>query len=258
MTISLKRQAEASLHEFLKQAWKYIEGGKDYTDGWHIEAICEHLEAVANRQIKNLLINIPPRSCKSSLVSIAFPAWVWVRASNEQFLYASYALSLALRDSVKCRRLILSPWYQENWGDRFKLVGDQNTKGRFDNTTSGYRITCSSGSAVTGEGGSMLICFPHHIMISSSLGNLSIGDIVENQILCTILSYNHDTQALEYKEIELYEKNPGRELLEIELDDGTIIECTEDHPIYIEGKGYIAAKEIVDGDIVLSVLSDCY
>jgi len=151
-------KAELSLHEFIKQAWHVIEGDKEFIDGWHIQAICEHLEAVANRQIKNLIINIPPRSCKSSLVSIAFPAWVWLHNPNEQFLYASYALSLSLRDSVKCRRLISSPWYQERWGNKYQLLGDQNTKSRFDNTRNGYRIASSAGGSITGEGASMLFC----------------------------------------------------------------------------------------------------
>lgn len=150
-------KAELSLHEFLRQAWSHIEGEKPFIDGWHVGAIAEHLEAVANRQIRNLIINIPPRCGKSSLVSVAFPAWLWLHKPNEQFLYASYALSLSLRDSVKCRRLILSPWYQERWGDRYKLVGDQNTKGRFDNTKKGYRISSSAGSSITGEGGSILL-----------------------------------------------------------------------------------------------------
>jgi phage terminase large subunit-like protein len=151
-------KAELSLHEFIKQAWHVIEGDKEFIDGWHIQAICEHLEAVANRQIKNLIINLPPRCMKSTIGSICFPAWLWARIPGEQFLYASYALSLSLRDSVKCRRLILSPWYQERWGDRYQLVGDQNTKGRFDNTQKGYRIASSAGSSVTGEGGSILFC----------------------------------------------------------------------------------------------------
>lgn len=150
-------KAELSLHEFVKQAWPTIEGDKEFVDGWHIQAICEHLEAVAYRKIRNLIINLPPRCMKSTLVSIAFPAWLWLHNSSEQFLYASYALQLSLRDSVKCRRLISSPWYQARWGDRYQLVGDQNTKSRFDNTNKGYRIACSAGSAITGEGGSFLI-----------------------------------------------------------------------------------------------------
>ena len=100
---------------------------------------------------------MPPRCAKSSIVSVAFPAWVWLRAPQEQFMYCSYASSLALRDSVRCRRLMLSSWYQQRWGNRFKLVGDQNTKGRFDNMHGGYRMTTSTGGSITGEGGNMLI-----------------------------------------------------------------------------------------------------
>lgn len=148
-----------SLYEFLKQAWNasVIDGDKEFIEGWHIRVICEHLEAIANREIKNLIINMPPRCAKSSIVSVAFPAWVWLRAPHEQFMYCSYAISLALRDSVRCRRLMLSSWYQKRWGNRFKLVGDQNTKGRFDNMQGGYRMTTSTGGSITGEGGNMLI-----------------------------------------------------------------------------------------------------
>jgi hypothetical protein len=246
--------AEMSLYEFLKQAWPWIEGNTPFVEGWHLKVICEHLEAVANRQIKNLLINMPPRCSKSTLVSIAFPAWVWLQNPSERFLYASYSFSLASRDSQKCRALILSPWFQKNWGDRFQLLKDQNTKKRFDNTASGYRIATSSGSGTTGEGGSMLVCFPYTIMVLSSLGNISIGQIVEKQLDCQILSYNHQTEILEYKEIEAYEKNLCEELLVIEFDDGSTLECTADHPIFIENMGYVLAKDIKNGDIAMSVL----
>ena len=151
-------KAKESLYEFTKQAWPHIEGKTPFTDGWHLGAICEHLEAVSNREIRNLLINIPPRCCKSYEVSVMWPAWRWVHASEEQFLYASYAASISLRDSVRCRRLIMSSWYQARWGNLFRLVGDQNTKGRFDNTCNGYRIASSVDASVTGEGGSILVC----------------------------------------------------------------------------------------------------
>lgn len=150
-------KAEISLYEFFKQAWPHIEGAKEFVHGKHIEVICEHLELVANRQIKKLLINLPPRFSKSSLISIAFPAWVWIRNPSERFLCSSYALQLANRDSRYCRTLIQSPWYQARWSNRYQLLKDQNTKGRFDNTHKGYRIATSSKSAATGEGGSILI-----------------------------------------------------------------------------------------------------
>lgn len=100
----------------------------------------------------------------SSMTSVAFPAWVWAQRHNSatsgpgvQFLTASFAQQLSLRDSVKTRRLLDSPWYQSLWGDRFALTSDQNTKGRFDNNKGGTRLSTSVGSALTGEGGNIII-----------------------------------------------------------------------------------------------------
>ena len=158
-----RADCEESLYEFLKHAWKYIDASP-FTEGWPIEAIAEHLQAVADGEIRRLIINIPPRMGKSSITSCAFPAWVWAQSHisptsgpGVQFLHASYAQQLSLRDSVKCRRLIESPWYRELWGDRFKLTSDQNTKGRFDNDKNGSRLSTSVGSALTGEGGSIIV-----------------------------------------------------------------------------------------------------
>lgn len=156
--LKARELAEKSLHQFVKQAWHVLEGEKTpFVDGWSIGAMCEHLEAaVVHRQIKDLVINVPPRSSKSSLVSVCLPAWVWITLPEIQFLNASYAAAISIRDSVKCRRLISSNWYQKRWGNRFQLVGDQNTKGRFENSKSGYRIATSVGGSATGEGGNVL------------------------------------------------------------------------------------------------------
>lgn len=100
----------------------------------------------------------------SSITSVAFPAWTWAQSQRSatsgpgvQFLCASYGSSLAMRDSVKCRRLIESPWYQKYWGGRFKLTSDQNTKGRFLNDQRGERLITSVDAKITGEGGSIII-----------------------------------------------------------------------------------------------------
>jgi len=158
-----RADCEESLYAFLKHSWKYIDASP-FTEGWPIEAIAEHLQAVADGEIRRLIINIPPRMGKSSITSCAFPAWVWAQSHisptsgpGVQFLHASYAQQLSLRDSVKCRRLIESPWYRSLWGERFKLTSDQNTKGRFDNDKNGSRLSTSVGSALTGEGGSIIV-----------------------------------------------------------------------------------------------------
>lgn len=152
-----RQRATESLYEFTRQAWPLIEGGRTFVSGWHIEAICEHLEAVQSGQIRNLLINIPPRCMKSSLTCVMFPAWAWISHPEKQFMTAAYAASLTQRDTVKCRQIISSTWYQLRWGDRFALLDDQNTKKKFVNDKSGYYIATSLKGTATGDGGDIII-----------------------------------------------------------------------------------------------------
>ena len=53
-----------SLYAFVVEFWEVLEPGRQFKDNWHIQAICEHLEAVTDRRIKRLIINIPPRHMK--------------------------------------------------------------------------------------------------------------------------------------------------------------------------------------------------
>src|SRR5713101_6046109 len=53
--------ASRRLYDFVKPAWAVLEPGTVFVPGWHIGAICEHLEAITSGQIRNLLITVPPR-----------------------------------------------------------------------------------------------------------------------------------------------------------------------------------------------------
>jgi predicted phage terminase large subunit-like protein len=157
-----RRNASASLYEFVKQSWHVVEPGIPFIASWHIEAICEHLEAVSAGDIQRLLINIPPRHSKSTIVSVMWPAWEWLTDPAQKFLCASYSGNLSTRDNLKTRRLLQSPWYQERWGHMFAFAGDQNAKQRFENDKTGYRLATSVGGTATGEGGSRLILDDPH------------------------------------------------------------------------------------------------
>lgn len=164
--------------QFTKDAWLQVEPSTPLIWGWHLDAICEHLQAIAEREIRNLLINIPPRHCKSIATAVIYPAWVWLRQPATKFLFSSYAQNLSIRDSVRCRRLIENPWYQEGWEDaKIRLVRDQNQKIKFENTAGGYRMATSVDGSNTGEGGDMLMVDdPHNIRESES-------DVVRDGVL---------------------------------------------------------------------------
>lgn len=166
-----ERRRCGRLHAFVKAAWPVLEPGRPFIDGWHLEAVASHLEAVSRGDIRLLIINVPPRSTKSTTVSVCWTPWEWGPggAPESRFLYSSYAGSLAIRDSLKARRLIQSPWYQELWGHCFEFAGDQNAKGRFENDCTGYRLASSVGGLGTGEGGKYIVSDdPHNVVESES------------------------------------------------------------------------------------------
>lgn len=152
-----RRKAEASLYEFVKQAWPVVEGGREFTPGWHIDAICEHLQELHRGNIRNLLINIPPRFSKSSLCCVFFPVWCWIDNPNLQWVFTAYTNSLTIRDNVRSRRLIESPWFQTRWGAKFALAGDQNTKMKVENSKGGFRIATSVDAGTMGDGGDRVV-----------------------------------------------------------------------------------------------------
>lgn len=153
------RKAERSLFAFIEQAWLVIEPHQPFVHNWHIGAIAEHLEAVAQGEIQNLLINIPPGCMKTLITSVFNPAWQWTKRPWLRFLCASYDQALSTRDNLRCRNLIESEWYQSRWGHVVQLADDQNQKTRYNTSEGGWRIgTSVGGGRATGE-------HPHHKII---------------------------------------------------------------------------------------------
>jgi hypothetical protein len=248
-----KQTAESSLMGFVKAGWHVLEPGQPFIDGWHLHAIADHLQAVTDGHIRNLVVNMPPRFCKSLMISVFWPVYVWLKRPSARWMYASYAASLSTRDSLKCRRLIESPWFQANWSDRFQLTSDQNAKTRFDNNKMGYRLSTSVGGAATGEGGNFVCCLPYNALVSTVAGLKEVGKIVESLDKSLVLSYNHANDEIEAKEITSYQINPVKDFIEIELEDGKLLTCTVDHPVYTTNRGYVEAQYLTVDDEVLTL-----
>lgn len=152
-------ECRRSLKQFATSAWHIIEP-RPFVDGWVVDAICEHLEAVTRGDIRRLVINIPPRHTKSTLL-VLWRVWTWVQSPSERFLTASYNHDLSIRDNVRCRRIIEDPWFQERYSREFQIAGDQNAKSFFENSVSGYQMAVSMKST-TGQGGSYLVIDDAH------------------------------------------------------------------------------------------------
>lgn len=190
-----KRAAERSLLEFTKQSWDAVIP-EPFQSNWHVEATCDHLEAVANQQILRLLINIPPRHMKSLGVNVMLPCWTWAQNPNPdndpdftgmimpetwrgpgvRFAYISHAQELSTEHSMLCRRVLESDYYRERWGDRVQFTKDENLKTVYSNTAGGRRISGVI-SSMTGKGGDIIVFDdPHDVMTVDS-------DVQRNEVI---------------------------------------------------------------------------
>lgn len=159
-------ESEQSLKGFIKAAWHVVEPGRRFSDGWHLDATCDHLEAVTRGDINRLLINVPPGFMKSLTTNVFWPAWEWGpnNMPYNRYVCGSYSEALTLRDNRKTRLLIRDQWYQDLWGDKFQISKDQDSKIKFENDKKGFKLATSVGGVGTGERGDRVIVDdPHNV-----------------------------------------------------------------------------------------------
>lgn len=247
-----KKLAERSLRHFVRVMWHAVEPARDLTPGWVIDAICEHLEAVTDGQIKRLLINCPPGCSKSLLTQVFWPAWEWGPRNlpHLRHLCASYSQGLTIRDNVRFRQIVQSPLYQQHWGERFGLSSEDASKIKFGNDKTGWKVATSVGGAVTGERADRVVCLPYEGVILTDRGPMAIGKVVNERLDVRVAGWSGSSVG--WQTIERHEINPAARLVEI-VAGAAVLRCTDDHLVWVVGAGWTPAGQIETGDCVISI-----
>ena len=147
---------QESFYEFLKEFWDVIIP-EDPIWNWHIKYLCDELQYMAELVFEgkpkeyDLIINISPASTKSTIASVAFPAWTWTRMATARHICGSHAFDLGMDLSRKCRDIVATqdrvagkPSFLQCF-PHIRLREDQNTKGYFANTMGGMRKSVTVG-----------------------------------------------------------------------------------------------------------------
>ena len=151
-----RRESRKHFSHFMKQGFSVVEPGTKLRWNWHMDMICEYLQACYQRDINKLIINIPPRHMKSLLATVGWPAWMLGVDPTEQIITNSYSGKLSTKHSVDTRLLIESMWFQSLF-PKTTIADGQNQKTEFVTTQRGYRVATSVGGTATGAGGNVLI-----------------------------------------------------------------------------------------------------
>lgn len=155
---------KADLYKFFIDAWKVLEPETPLVENWHLRFLAKELTKILKRvkarepRDKNTIINIPPSTTKSTLITVVFPVWAWIIEPSLKFITMSYNESLAITHAVKSRDIIQSDWYQTNFGHIYNLKYDVNKKSEFANDKGGSRIAIGVLGGATGKHGDILIC----------------------------------------------------------------------------------------------------
>lgn len=103
-------------------------------------------------KLYDLVINIPPGSTKSTLVTIMAPAWAWTRDPSLRMITGSYSDSLATEHSTKSRDIITSDKYKLYFPE-VEIKDHKGLKTNYETTANGQRFATSVGGTVTGVHG---------------------------------------------------------------------------------------------------------
>jgi len=157
----LKYLNDTDFTEFIKKGFEINAPGRSFEHNWHIALLADRLEKVERGEIKRLIINLPPRFCKSTLISVLWPAWLLGKSPNKKIISVSYSQKLSNKLSIDCRNFITSSYYQ-NLFPNTRLAKDQNEKYKFMTNKRGFRLATSPGGSLTGEGGDIIILDDPH------------------------------------------------------------------------------------------------
>jgi len=142
---------------FTCKAFEALNPGQRLILNWHIECICYQVQQMVSGDArKRLVLNLPPRTLKSFIVSVALPAWLLGRVPSTRIICASYSDELAAKFSRDCRALLETPFYKRVF-PQTRLNPKKAAEGEFETTRRGSRLATSVGGTLTGRGGDVLI-----------------------------------------------------------------------------------------------------
>lgn len=165
---AIRARCRDSFAEFVKAAWHVIEPGTKLRWNWHLQAMCDHLQAITEGRLTPwLIINVPPGSSKSTIVTVMWQAWEWGPKGlrHRRFVSSSFEDGNVTRDTRKTRDLVQSEWFATLWPEVLEANGKLLRSGEtsFANSATGSREGVAFGSITGKRGDVVIIDDPHSL-----------------------------------------------------------------------------------------------
>ena len=144
------------LVSFVRKVFHVLAPSAVFQMNWHICAIAYCLEQIRFGRIKRLIITVPPRSLKSILCSVAFPAFVLGHDPSKRVIVVSYSTDLAIKHGNDFRTVVNSAEYRAIFPE-MRASSMKNTQTEVVTTQNGFRLGTSVDGALTGRGADVIV-----------------------------------------------------------------------------------------------------
>lgn len=150
-----------SFYFFFCQFWETIEGD-DLHLNWHLKFLCDEAQKImecvfrGDKEIDDLLVDICPGTTKSTIYSIALPAWSWTRKPDCVILCNTISNENATKFSLKFKDMVTSDKYQEYFPEII-VRRDSSAIKRIQNTLGGARRQYTTKGTIIGDHGHVRI-----------------------------------------------------------------------------------------------------
>lgn len=141
---------------FVERCFATLNPGVPFQDGWHLHVIAEVLRRMEIGELLNAIFNLPPRSGKSILISIAYPAWLLGRDPRLRIICVSVDDRLVRLLADGFRAVVESDWYRRAFPD-FQISRRGNRANETVTTCRGFRFGVALGGSALGRGADYLI-----------------------------------------------------------------------------------------------------
>lgn len=154
----LAAECRMSFFRFSEVFWPIIDADP-FLPGFHHKLLSEHLQYLVDphqQDMRELLVNGPPRHGKSQFQNVLWMPWDWLERPWTRWVFFSKTDNIVMRDSKRSRDILQSRLYKAMFGD-VGLRDDSNNQKRYDNRFGGFRFSVTIKGGNIGEGGDRLI-----------------------------------------------------------------------------------------------------
>lgn len=193
----------------------------------------------------------------STILAQCYPAYILGHDPMHRVALATYNVSRSQTHSRSVIQIMNLPVHKAIFPEPAGFVNPNASKEKWSTETRRKGTDAQDSfnpvglqSGLTGSG---FDCFPAETLVNTEAGRIAIGDLFVLKYIPKVYAFNHLTNQVELRKVEALREMPADELIEIRTSQGRVFRCTPNHRIYVNGRGYITADKITEGDTLQSL-----